>query len=157
MLGYYNMPDATAAAFAGDWFRTGDLGRLDQDGYLHFVDRIKESLKRRGVNISTFEVEKVLMGFPGIITAAVVGFQPAPGDDDEVRAFIESSAETIDYAALIKHCADNLAYYMVPRYIDLSEQLPRTPVGKIRKQVLRELPLSSGTFDVKQSDIEIER
>lgn len=160
MLGYYRMPEATAAAYRDGWFRTGDLGWLDADGRLHFVDRLKESLKRRGENISTFEVEQVLMSFPGIASAAVVGFRPAPAAEEEVRAFVEPAGgdgAAIDHAALVRHCARNLAYFMVPRFIDTVTSLPRTAVGKIRKQELKEMPLQPQTFDVKTAGIEVPR
>lgn len=160
MLGYYRMPSETAAAYDGEWFRTGDLGRLDEQGWLHFVDRLKESLKRRGENISTFEVEQVLMSFPGITAAAVVGCRPTPHAEEEVRAFIELTdvaGATLDHAALIGHCARQLAYFMVPRFIDVVAALPRTAVGKIRKQELKEIPLGPQTFDVKAAGIEVPR
>lgn len=161
MLGYYGMPEATAAAYSGEWFRTGDLAWLDQDGYLHFADRLKESLKRRGENISTHEVEKVLMGFPGVTTAAVVGHRPAPDAEEEVRAFIEigdrAGRDGFDYAGLIEHCARHLAYFMVPRFIDLVSELPRTSLGKIQKNQLQALPLSASTFDLRTSGITVAR
>ncbi len=160
MLGYYNMPEATAAAFSGDWFRTGDLGYLDQNRCLNFSDRLKDSLKRRGENISTFEVEKALITFPGISGVAVVGHRPAPDAEEEVRAFIEvrgDAREKFEYQALIRHCAKNLAYFMIPRFIDLLAALPRTSLGKIEKQKLKEIPLSETTFDVKTAEVKVER
>jgi crotonobetaine/carnitine-CoA ligase len=157
MLGYWNMPEATAAAFSGEWFKTGDLGRLDADGYLHFADRLKESLKRRGENISTFEVEQALLGFPGVTAAAVVGYRPAPDAEEEVRAFIETADGSVDHRALVEHCARRLAYFMVPRYLEVARDLPRTSLGKIRKQELKGRPLSPSTFDVKAAGIVVER
>jgi crotonobetaine/carnitine-CoA ligase len=161
MLGYYNMPEATAQAFSGEWFRTGDLGRLDEEGYLHFADRLKESLKRRGENISTYEVEQAVMTFPGISTAAVVGYRSVPDAEEEVRVFIEigddAAAAAFDYAGLIRHCGDNLAYFMVPRFVDLVPALPRTSLGKIQKQELKTVPLSPATFDAKAAGITVER
>lgn len=160
MLGYYNMPEATAAAFSGEWFKTGDLGYLDQDNYLHFSDRLKDSLKRRGENISTFEVEKALLTYPGISGVAVIGYGQAADMDEEVRAFIEVSSdarEKFDYGNLLRHCSQNLAYFMIPRFIDLVAELPRTSLGKIEKQRLKEIPLTRTTFDVKTSGIMVER
>ena len=161
MLGYYGMPEATAAAFDGDWFRTGDLGRLDADGYLQFADRTKDSLKRRGESISTFEVERALMSFHGVSAAAVVGYRSAPDAEEEVRAFIELEQpvlpEHFDFAALIQHCGRNLAYFMVPRFIDLVHELPRTALGKIQKQALKETPVTPATYDAKATAIEIDR
>jgi crotonobetaine/carnitine-CoA ligase len=161
MLGYYRNPEATAAAFAGEWFRTGDLGRFDADGYLVFVDRLKDSLKRRGSNISTFEVEQALATFPGVVDAAVVGTRADPTAEEEVRAFIEVAdpdrRAPWDYAGLIQHCARHLAWYMVPRYVDVVGALPRTPLGKVRKSELKSLPLAPATFDVKAAGIVVER
>lgn len=159
MLGYYNMPEATANAFQDGWFKTGDLGWRDEQGYLHFTDRVKESLKRRGENISTYEVETVLQNYPGVSGAAVVGYREGPGGEEEVRAFLELSpgAPPIDHAALISHCARHLAYFMVPRYFDTGVQLPRTALGKIEKHKLKDYPLSASTFDVKAAGIRVER
>lgn len=160
MLGYYRMPEETAAAYCDGWFRTGDLGRLDERGWLYFVDRVKESLKRRGENISTFEVEQVLMSFPGIAAAAVVGHRSGPQAEEEVRAFVEladPAGEQLDTAALVRHCARHLAYFMVPRYLDVIPALPRTAVGKIRKQELKDMPLRPETGDVKAAGIEVPR
>lgn len=158
MLGYYNMPEETAKAYEDGWFKTGDLGWRDEEGYLHFTDRVKESLKRRGENISTFEVETVLQTYPGITSAAVVGYKE-PGAEEEVRAFLELSpdAPPLDYAALVQHCTKHLAYFMVPRYFDTGVTLPRTPLGKIEKHKLKSYPLSDTTFDVKAAGIHIER
>lgn len=159
MLGYYNMPDATAAAFHDGWFKTGDLGWQDQQGYLHFTDRVKESLKRRGENVSTFEVETVLQKYPGVAGAAVVGYRPPEGGDEEVRAFLElmPGVPPLDWAALVRHCNRHLAYFMVPRYFDVGIILPRTALGKIEKHKLKTYPLADTTFDVKASGILIER
>ncbi|MCC7410068.1 MAG: AMP-binding protein [Gammaproteobacteria bacterium] len=161
MLGYYGMPEATAAAFAGEWFRTGDLARLDEDGYLHFADRAKDSLKRRGENISTFEVERALMSFPGVSAAAVVGYRPGAGAEQEVRAFIEIEpsivAQEFDFVALIEHCGKHLAYFMVPRFVELARGLPRTALGKIQKQALKDAPLNASTFDAKAAGVDVQR
>ena len=159
MLGYYNMPEATAKAFQDGWFKTGDLGWRDEQGYLHFTDRVKESLKRRGENVSTYEVETVLQNFPGISGAAVVGYREGPGGEEEVRAFLELSpgVPPLNYAALVGHCAKHLAYFMVPRYFDTGLQLPRTALGKIEKHKLKSYPLTEKTFDVKAAGIRVER
>lgn len=161
MLGYYAMPEATAAALDHGWFRTGDLGRLDADGYLHFADRAKDSLKRRGENISTFEVERVLMTCPGVVAAAVVGYRPSPSAEEEVRAFIELdpsvARESFDCAALVRHCDRNLAYFMVPRFVDIVDVLPRTSLGKIQKQALKGAPATPATYDAKAAAVEVVR
>jgi crotonobetaine/carnitine-CoA ligase len=161
MLGYFAMPEATAAAFTDGWYRTGDLGRLDEDGYLHFADRAKDSLKRRGENISTFQVEQVLQLYPGVTAAAVVGYRPAAGAEEEVRAFLELeqpiAPEQFDFAAVIAHCGRHLAYFMVPRFIELVPALPRTALGKIEKHPLKKLPLGAGAFDARAAGVAVPR
>lgn len=161
MLGYFGMPEATAAAFVDGWYRTGDLGRLDEDGYLHFADRAKDSLKRRGENISTFQVEQVLMLYPGVTAAAVVGYRPAAGAEEEVRAFLELdqpvAPEQFDFAAVIAHCGRHLAYFMVPRFIELVPALPRTALGKIEKHPLKKLPLGAAAFDARAAGVHVPR
>ena len=161
MLGYFAMPEATAAAFVDGWYRTGDLGRLDEDGYLHFADRAKDSLKRRGENISTFQVEQVLMLYPGVTAAAVVGYRPEAGAEEEVRALLELerpvAPEQFDFAAVIAHCGRHLAYYMVPRFIELVPALPRTALGKIEKHPLKKSPLGAATFDARAAGVKVSR
>lgn len=158
MLGYYKMPEATVRAFRNLWFHTGDLGWLDEDGYLYFSDRLKDSIKRRGENVSSFEVEDVIMRFAGVKDVAVVGYRHPSGSDEEVRAFIvQEEGKTIDLLALITHCSDRLAYFMVPRYLDIRTELPRNTIGKIEKVKLREIPLEEDTFDVKAANVSLER
>jgi crotonobetaine/carnitine-CoA ligase len=100
------------------------------------------------------------MTFPGVRGVAVVGYRDGSGMDEEVRAFIEVSAdalENFDYGALIRHCSKNLAYFMVPRFINLVAELPRTSLGKIEKEKLKQIPLSPSAFDLKTSGMMVER
>ncbi|HEU5349445.1 MAG TPA: AMP-binding protein, partial [Ktedonobacterales bacterium] len=158
MLGYYKMPEATARAFRNLWFHTGDLGWVDADGYLYFSDRLKDSIKRRGENVSSMEVEDVISRFPGVQDVAVVGYRHPSGSDEEVRAFIVSKREAaVDPTALIQHCSAHLAYFMVPRYLDFRSELPRNAVGKVEKVKLRGIPLDEATFDLKKTTIVLER
>jgi carnitine-CoA ligase len=136
MSGYYRMPEATVEATADLWFHTGDRGRLDADGFLYFSDRKKEAIRRRGENISAYEVETVLCHHPDVVEAAAV---PVPSElgEDEVMAYVVAAPGTeIDHAALIAHCVENMAYYMVPRYLDVIDELPKTPSAKIEKYKL---------------------
>lgn len=158
MLGYYKMPEATVRAFRNLWFHTGDLGWVDEDGYLYFSDRLKDSIKRRGENVSSFEVEDVISRFAGVQEVAVVGYRHPSGSDEEVRAFIVPQAgKSIDPLALIAHCADHLAYFMVPRYLDFRAELPRNMIGKVEKTKLRAIPLDEQTVDIKTTGIALER
>ena len=136
MLGYYEMPAATVAATADLWFHTGDRGRLDADGYLYFADRKKEAIRRRGENISAFEVETVLCRHPTVAEAAAVPVPSELGEDDVMAYVVAAPDAEIDEAELIRFCAEHMAYYMVPRYLDVIDALPKTPSEKIEKYKL---------------------
>ena len=140
MLGYHGRPEETAAAFDADWLRTGDLGRVDEDGYLYFVDRAKDIIKRSGENVSASEVERVLSEFPGVAEAAVVG-RPDPIRDEAVVAFVvpaAGAADGFDVGTLDAHCRAQLARFKVPEEYVVVDALPKTSIGKIEKKTLRE-------------------
>jgi acyl-CoA synthetase (AMP-forming)/AMP-acid ligase II len=140
LQGYYNKPEATAAAFHGDWFRTGDLFRQDARGYFYIVGRVKEMIRRAGENISAGEVEAVLRGLPDIVEAAAV---PVPDDTrgEEVKACVVlqpgATRETLPPNRIIAHCEANLARFKVPRYIEYRNDLPKTASEKIAKHLLQ--------------------
>ena len=158
MLGYHRMPDATLAAFRNLWLHTGDAGFLDDEGYFHFADRKKDMIKRRGENVSSFEVEEQLVRFPGVAGAAVVPFRDPSGLDEEVRVFVEAEpGAAIDPAALAEFAGTRMAYFMVPRFVDVVPELPRNAVGKVEKYKLRTEPLRADTFDLKESGVVVER
>jgi carnitine-CoA ligase len=136
MLGYYEMPAATVAATTDLWFHTGDRGRLDADGYLYFADRKKEAIRRRGENISAFEVETVLCRHPAVAEAAAVPVPSELGEDDVMAYVVAAPDAAVDHAELIRFCADHMAYYMVPRYLEVVDALPKTPSEKIEKYKL---------------------
>lgn len=136
MLGYYEMPAATVAATTDLWFHTGDRGRLDADGYLYFADRKKEAIRRRGENISAYEVETVLCRHPAVAEAAAVPVPSELGEDDVMAYVVAAPGAEIDHAELIRYCAEHMAYYMVPRYLDVIDALPKTPSEKIEKYKL---------------------
>src|SRR5690606_14032926 len=155
--GYLNDPDATARAWRNGWFHTGDLMRRDRDGNYFFVDRLKDSLRRRGENISSFEVENAILAHPHVREAAVV---PVPGDgsEDEVLAVIALAPGTaLEPAALIEFLRDKLAYFMMPRFIRILDALPRTPTQKVEKHVLRAEGVTADTWDRAAAGIRLER
>lgn len=139
MKGYYKRPDATAAAFHGEWFRTGDLFRRDERGYFYIVGRIKDSIRRSGENIAAREVETVLGAHPDVAEVAVV---PVKDEirGEEIKALIvwkegmAGSQQQIE--ALIELCTQNLAPFKVPRYFESRRSLPKTGSSKIAKHVL---------------------
>jgi carnitine-CoA ligase len=137
MHGYYNMGDATAAATRDLWFHTGDRGRLDEDGYLYFADRKKEAIRRRGENISAYEVETILCRHPAVLEAAAVPVPSELGEDDVMVYVVGAPDATVSYAELIEFCNQHMAYYMVPRYLSFAEELPKTPSEKVEKYKLK--------------------
>jgi acyl-CoA synthetase (AMP-forming)/AMP-acid ligase II len=151
LQGYYNKPEATAAAFHGDWFRTGDLFQQDERGYFYIVGRVKEMIRRAGENISAREVESVLQALPEIAEAAAV---PVPDETrgEEVKACVVLQPG-LDRAALtpdriLAHCTAVLARFKVPRYIAYCDDLPKTASGKIAKHLLTNVPDPvAGCFD----------
>jgi crotonobetaine/carnitine-CoA ligase len=158
MLGYHRMPDATLRAWRNLWFHTGDAGWLDADGFLWFADRTKDMIKRRGENVSSFEVEQQIVRHPDVAEVAVVPYQTSGNADEEVRAFLElTPGAELDPTALVQFCSEHLAYFMVPRYFDIGSPLPRNAVGKVEKYKLRHEPLQPTTFDVRAAGVTIER
>jgi len=152
LLGYYKNAEATAGAFDGEWFRTGDLFCQDQNGYLFIVGRVKDMVRRAGENIAAREVESVIAALPDIAEVAVVPV-PDPIRGEEVKVYVVlaagASRDTVSPAAIIEHCTKNLAPFKVPRYISYERELPKTPSGKIVKKVLTEgvSDLRAGSFD----------
>jgi crotonobetaine/carnitine-CoA ligase len=155
--GYHNDPAATAKAWRNGWFHTGDLLRRDSDDNYFFVDRLKDAIRRRGENISSFEVESAILLHPAIREAAVVPV-PGAGSEDEVLAIIVLKPEaTLEPAALIEFLSNRLAYFMVPRYLRIVDALPRTPTQKIEKHVLRAAGVTDATFDTVAAGLQLGR
>jgi fatty-acyl-CoA synthase len=137
MKGYLKNPKATGEAFAGGWFRTGDLGVWHADGYIELKDRSKDIIISGGENISTIEVEDVLYRHPAVQAAAVVA-KPDAKWGETPCAFVElKPGAKVEAAELIRFCRDNLAHFKCPRDVVFGE-LPKTSTGKIQKFVLRE-------------------
>ncbi|WP_020500313.1 AMP-binding protein [Sciscionella marina] len=135
--GYHHDAEATLATIRDLWWHTGDLGYTDEDGYFYFIDRKKDALRRRGENISSHEVESVLLAYPGVVAAAVVG-TPSELGEDEVLALLQlESGQQLDFAELFSYCDRSMPHFMVPRYYRVLDQLPATPTGKVRKTELR--------------------
>lgn len=135
--GYYKMPEATLKAIQNYWFQTGDRGYLDNDGYLYFVDRKKDSIRRRGENISAFELENILCANPLIAEAAVIGVASELGEE-EVLAFLvmDQKASELD---IVRYCETAMPRFMVPRYIRFIDELPKNTSGKTEKFKLSEI------------------
>jgi crotonobetaine/carnitine-CoA ligase len=137
-LGYYKMPDATLKSRRNQWFHTGDRGVKDADGYLYFVDRQKDCIRRRGENISAFEVEQIIARHPGVAGAAVFPIATSANDEEVAAVIVRKPEAALDEVDLITHCQKNMAYFMVPRYLQFRDELPTTMSQKVEKFKLRQ-------------------
>jgi crotonobetaine/carnitine-CoA ligase len=137
--GYYRNPEATAVAWRNGWFHTGDAMVKDEEGNFSFVDRFKDCIRRKGENISSFELEGYALSFPGVAEAAAVGV-PADGEE-EVKIFLVAKSEgSIDLDAMGAWAAKEMPKFMVPRYLEIVPEFPKTPAtGRIQKSSLRVL------------------
>lgn len=133
--GYFKAPEATAAAFADGWFLTGDRGVVDDDGYFAFLDRLKDTIRRRGENISSFQVEQVVDEHPAVAACAAVGVPSDLGEDEVLIAIVPQA--DLDPAEIVAFCRRELADFMVPRYVRVVDALPRTATERVQKHVLR--------------------
>ncbi len=149
MAGYFKMPEKTVEAWRNLWFHTGDAGRMDTDGRLYFVDRLKDCIRRRGENISSFEVEQVLNNHPAIAESAVVGIKvEGAGGEEEVKALVlPAPGQKIENVALLDYCAEHMPRFAVPRYLEWVNGVAKTATGKIQKQELRDAGVTDATWD----------
>ena len=155
--GYHNDPAATAHAWRNGWFHTGDALRRDADGNYFFVDRMKDTIRRRGENISSFEVESEIAVHPDVREVAVIGVASDIGEDEVLAVIAPVSGRDIDPAAMIEFLRPRLAYYMIPRYIRVMNEMPKTPTQKILKHQLRDAGITADTWDREQAGIIIKR
>jgi crotonobetaine/carnitine-CoA ligase len=148
--GYYKMPERTLEAWRNLWFHSGDACRQDELGRIHYIDRIKDCIRRRGENISAFEVEQVLNMHPQVAESAVVGVKvEGAGGEEEVLAVIvsEPGSVPVDEIALLDYCAERMPRFAVPRYVEFIGELDKTASGKLRKGDLRDAGVTSETWD----------
>ena len=155
--GYWGRPDATLAAMRNLWFHTGDIGRIDDDGYLTFVDRKADYLRRRGENISSFEVEKILVQHEAIADVVVHAVPSDITEDDLKITAVLVAGATVTEEELFRWCVDQLPYFALPRYIEFRAELPRSPVGRVLKRELRDEGVTPDTWDVDASGITYEK
>ncbi len=149
-IGYLRRPESTVQAMRNAWFHTGDAFYRDADGRYFFVDRIKDSIRRRGENISSSEIEREVRLFPGVEECAAVA-APSEFGEDDVRVFVlPAGGEIIVPAELFNFLTTRLAAYMLPRYIDLVSSIPKTETQKIQKNLLRALPIGDATWQAPQ-------
>ncbi len=155
--GYFNNAKATAEAWRNGWFHTGDAFRQDENGYFYFVDRIKDAIRRRGENISSFEVEVEVCSHPAVREAAAIGVPSEATEDDVmvVVALVEDAE--IDPEGLCAYLQERMPYYMVPRHIRIVDALPKTPTEKVKKAELRAVGVTPDTWDREAAGIRLKR
>jgi crotonobetaine/carnitine-CoA ligase len=149
-LGYYGMPDRTVEAWRNLWIHTGDGLRRDGDGWYYFVDRLKDAIRRRGENISSYEVEQAILGHAAVFEVAVVAVPAASeAGEDEVMAYVvpATGAGGADPQVVWAWCDERLPYFAVPRFLAFVDALPKTPSEKVRKVELREMASRVERFD----------
>ena len=155
--GYFGNAQATVEAWRNLWFHTGDRARRDADGYFYFVDRMKDAVRRRGENISSFEVEKVINDHPQVFEAAVIGVPSELTEEEVLAIIICQPGETIDPVELLDHCAARMAHFAVPRYVRFVADLPRTPSQRVEKYKLRAEGLTADTWDRESAGYRVGR
>jgi carnitine-CoA ligase len=154
--GYYKMPDKTAEAWRNGWFHTGDAFRVDEAGHYYFVDRLKDSIRRRGENISSFEVENFVIEHPDVADCAAVGVPTVLGDDEVLVQVVVTDPATFDPCALIQFLAPRMPAYMIPRFVDVVDDLPRNETSmRVLKHEIRTRGLVATTWDREAADIKI--
>jgi crotonobetaine/carnitine-CoA ligase len=155
---YLGNAQATASTWRNGWFHSGDLLRRDAEGNYYFIDRLTDSVRRRGFNISSFEVEQALLTFPGVTEVACVQERSDVDVEDEVKVWIVTEpGATVRVEDILMHCVENLPHYMIPRYIELTGELPKGPNGKVQKYILRDKGNSERTWDRSMSGFEVTR
>jgi carnitine-CoA ligase len=151
MTEYLDKPDATSEAFRDGWFHTGDLGYLDSDGYLFFVDRKKDALRRKGEMVSSWEVEAAISKFSPVAECAIVGVPSEMGEDEIMAVIVVKDGETLDPRMLLAFCEDRIATFQIPRYIRTVASLPRTQTQRVEKYKLRRDGVTADTWDAVSS------
>jgi carnitine-CoA ligase len=155
--GYWGRPEVTVETSRNWWYHTGDIGRIDDDGYLFFVDRKADYLRRRGENISSYEVESVLMSHGALADVAVHAVPSQLTEDDlKVTATLKHGAD-LQPEELFEWCVERLPYFVLPRYVEFRPELPRSPVGRVLKRELRDEGVTPTTWDAEAAGVTYEK
>jgi carnitine-CoA ligase len=159
MQGYNAMEDRTVEAWRNFWFHTGDAARRDADGYVYFVDRIKDRIRVGGENVSSYEIEKVLGEHPAVAEAAAIAVKSdVAGGEDEIKAcLVLKPGQRLAPQEVLDYCLPRMPYFAVPRYVEFLAALPKTPTEKVRKAALRESGLTPETWDREAAGYQVRR
>ena len=157
LLEYHEMASQTVEAWRDLWFHTGDYLRLDDEGYYYFVDRKKDAIRRRGENISSFEVEKGIRTHDAVMECAAVAVKSPMGEDEVMVCLTLKPGRELAPVELMDHCAERMAYFMVPRYLRFMDALPKTPTERVQKVVLRNEGVTKDTWDREEAGYQLEK
>lgn len=146
-LGYVGLPDESMKAWRNGWFHTGDVFRVDGDGNFYFVDRLKDVIRRRGENISSFEVEAIVNSHPDVVESAAVAVPSDLGEDDVKAVVVRRAGADINEADLIEFLEPVMPHFMIPRYVEFVDTLPKTPTDRVQKALLRRAGVMPQTWD----------
>ena len=155
--GYWNHPEWTVKAWRNLWMHTGDMMMKDEDGNLYFVDRTKDAIRRRGENISSMEVENEINSHEAVLESAVIPVASQETEQEVMAVVVLKPGASLEFEEMIRYLEPRMAYFMVPRYLEVLDELPKTPTGKIQKYVLRERGLGARTWDRVQVGIRLKR
>lgn len=157
MSEYYKMPEKTLEAFRNLWFHSGDLARKDADGYYYFVDRKKDALRRRGENISSFEVERAINTHPAVLESAAVAVKSELAEDEVKICVVLKPGQSLSPEELVAYANERMPYFAVPRYVEFMESLPKTPTERTQKYLLKQAGVTPGTWDREAAGIKVTR
>jgi carnitine-CoA ligase len=155
--GYYKDPEATNRVWRNGWFHTGDAFRIDERGDFYYVDRIKDSIRRRGENVSSAEVEFEVNAHPSVKESAAIAVRSEFSEDEVMVVVVPAEGRTVDPAELIAFLIPRMAYYMVPRYVRAIAEFPRTPTQRVQKHVLRAEGITPDTWDRETAGISVKK
>ena len=155
--GYYGQEEATQQAWRNLWFHTGDRGAMDADGYVTFIDRMKDCIRRRGENISSWEVEAVVNTHDAVLESAAYGVASELTEEEVMVAVVVKDGWSLTPEELLDHCQPRMAHFAVPRYLRLVAELPKTPSQRIQKYKLRDEGVTEDTWDRVEASYEVKR
>ncbi|MEZ2145083.1 ATP-dependent acyl-CoA ligase [Bradyrhizobium sp. DN5] len=155
--GYFGMPEKTVEAWRNLWFHSGDRVVRDADGHYRFVDRMKDSIRRRGENVSSWEVEQIILAHPAVAACAIYPLPSELGEDEVAAAILLEQGQSLEPADIIRHCEGQIAYFAIPRYVRIVSEMPLTENGKIKKGALQQAGVSTDTWDREAAGIRVRR
>ncbi|MET3964625.1 ATP-dependent acyl-CoA ligase [Bradyrhizobium sp. S3.9.1] len=155
--GYFGMPEKTVEAWRNLWFHSGDRVVRDADGHYRFIDRMKDLIRRRGENVSSWEVEQTIQSHPAVAACAIYPLPSELGEDEVAAAILLEPGQSLEPVDIVRHCEGQIAYFAIPRYVRILGQMPLTENGKIKKGVLREAGITTDTWDREAAGVKVRR